>query len=68
MENLRLTQEKVEEMKKKMEYNEGVNLGLSREVSNLSGILSERDQDYKCEVSLATAVMLIIYQLWSNYS
>ena len=65
---MKLTQEKMEELRKKLEYNEGVNMGLNKEVSHLSGILAQRDQDYKCEVSLASALILIIYQLWCTYS
>ena len=68
VENLKLTQEKMEELRKKLEYNEGVNIGLNKEVSHLSGILAQRDQDYKCEVSFALAVIFIICQLWFNYS
>ena len=68
VENLKLTQEKMEELRKKLEYNEGVNIGLNKEVSHLSGILAQRDQDYKCEVSFALAVIFIICQLWCYYS
>ena len=68
MENLKLTQEKIEELRKKLEYNEGVNLGLNKEVGHLSGLLAQRDQDYKCEVSLALALIVILLQLYCYYS
>ena len=67
VENLKLTQEKVEELKRKLEYNEGVNLGLNKELDHLNGMLAQKDQEFKCEVRLAIAVFIII-QLWCYYS
>ena len=71
MENLKLTQEKVEELKRKLEYNEGVNLGLNKEVDHLNGRLAQRDQEFQCEVRLASSIgvgVFIIFQLWCHYS
>ena len=71
MENLKLTQEKVEELKRKLEYNEGVNLGLNKEVDHLNGRLTQRDQEFQCEVRLAISIgvaVIIILQLWCYYS
>ena len=71
MENLKLTQEKVEELKRKLEYNEGVNLGLNKELDHLNGRLAQRDQEFQCEVRLAAALVLavfIFYQLCCYYS
>ena len=71
MENLKLTQEKLEELKRKLEYNEGVNLGLNKEVDHLNGKLAQRDQEFQCEVRLAFSIsvaVIIIFQLWCYYS
>ena len=71
MENLKLTQEKVEELKRKLEYNEGVNLGLNKEVDHLTGRLAQRDQEFQCEVRLARSIgvaVITLFLLWSYYS
>ena len=71
MENLQLTKEKVEELKRKLEYNEGVNLGLNKEVDHLNGRLAQRDQEFQCEVRLAISIavaVVVIFQLWCYYS